>query len=293
LTLPWGETGGLGVTDDALLRIGDFSRASWLSIKSLRAYHEAGLLVPAEVDARTGYRSYTVAQLGDAAIIRKLRQLDVPLEAIRGVLDARDPAVTRKVLAEHGAVLETRLADTQTAVEQLYAALDSPGLHTPVHRRYEPARTILTFSGTVTEPEWLPFLARARRLLYDSARTAGAVVDGPFGACYPPMLEDDTQDVLAFVPLASAPLLSSATRSEGVAVGELPATEVAVISHGGHYDDLEDTYRELGSWAATLGEPSDLAVRELYLVGPDDTDDPHQYRTEICWPIRTSPPQET
>jgi DNA-binding transcriptional MerR regulator len=180
------------VTDDALLRIGDFSRASWLSIKSLRAYHEAGLLVPAEVDARTGYRSYTVAQLGDAAIIRKLRQLDVPLEAIRGVLDARDPAVTRKVLAEHGAVLETRLADTQTAVEQLYAALDSPGLHTPVHRRYEPARTILTFSGTVTEPEWLPFLARARRLLYDSARTAGAVVDGPFGACYPPMLEDDT-----------------------------------------------------------------------------------------------------
>jgi len=32
------------------LRIGPFSRASSLSIKALRAYHEQGLLVPAEVE---------------------------------------------------------------------------------------------------------------------------------------------------------------------------------------------------------------------------------------------------
>ena len=50
---------------DALLRIGDFSRASSLSVKALRAYHETGLLVPADVDPRTGYRSYSVAQLND------------------------------------------------------------------------------------------------------------------------------------------------------------------------------------------------------------------------------------
>ena len=115
------------MTDDAFLRIGPFSRASWLSIKALRAYHEAGLLVPAEVDTHTGYRSYSTAQLADAAVIRRLRQLDVPLEAIRQVLDARDPAVTRKILTEHGAVLEDRLAETQRAVDDLYAALDAPG----------------------------------------------------------------------------------------------------------------------------------------------------------------------
>jgi DNA-binding transcriptional MerR regulator len=92
--------------ENGLLRIGEFSRASWLSVKALRACHESGLLVPAEVDPATGYRSYTVAQLTDAAIIRRLRQLDLPLEAVRAVLDSRDPDVTRKLLAEHGAVLE-------------------------------------------------------------------------------------------------------------------------------------------------------------------------------------------
>lgn len=39
--------------DDALLAIGMFSRASSLSIKTLRAYHEAGILVPASVDRST------------------------------------------------------------------------------------------------------------------------------------------------------------------------------------------------------------------------------------------------
>jgi DNA-binding transcriptional MerR regulator len=281
--------------DEALLRIGPFSRASWLSIKALRAYHEAGLLVPAEVDPRTGYRSYTAAQLADAAIIRKLRQLDVPLEAIRELLEARDPTVTRKVLTEHGAVLEERLATTQRAIDDLYAALETPALHTPVHRRHEPARTVLTLAGSVTESEWSSFLDRARRLLTDAANATGAVVDGVFGGCYPPLLDDDSQDVLAFLPVASAPLLSIATRSTGVTIGQLPATDVAVIHHLGDYDDLEDTYRDLGSWVATHGEPTELPVRELYLVGPGDTDDPNEYRTEICWPIRTpsSPEQET
>ena len=134
--------------DAGLLLIGPFSRASYLSIKALRAYHEAGLLVPAVVDPRTGYRSYSVAQLTDAAVIRRLRALDVPLEAIGQILEARDPEMTRKVLQEHGAVLEQRLAATQRAVDELYAALDVPTSHTPVHVRHEPARLALTVSET-------------------------------------------------------------------------------------------------------------------------------------------------
>ena len=77
--------------DDELLPIGMFSRASSLSIKTLRAYHESGILVPARVDPQTGYRSYRVDQLADAAIVQRLRALDLPLEQVQQVLDARDP----------------------------------------------------------------------------------------------------------------------------------------------------------------------------------------------------------
>ena len=96
------------MSDPPMLRIGPFSRASSLSIKALRFYHETGLLVPAVVDPETGYRSYSPAQLIDAAVIHRLRDLDVPLDSIREVLTARDPAVTQKVLAEHAAQIEAR-----------------------------------------------------------------------------------------------------------------------------------------------------------------------------------------
>jgi DNA-binding transcriptional MerR regulator len=71
-----------------LLTIGVFSRASSLSIKTLRTNHATGILVPAQVDRFSGYRSHTADQLADAAIIRRLRALHVPLEVVRQVLVA-------------------------------------------------------------------------------------------------------------------------------------------------------------------------------------------------------------
>src|ERR1043165_9819655 len=42
------QTRSVSAVNQGLLPIGLFSRASQLSIKTLRAYHEAGILVPAE-----------------------------------------------------------------------------------------------------------------------------------------------------------------------------------------------------------------------------------------------------
>jgi DNA-binding transcriptional MerR regulator/effector-binding domain-containing protein len=271
---------------EPLLRIGEFSRASSLSIKTLRAYHETGLLVPAAIDRDTGYRSYTVGQLTDAAIIRGLRELDVPLEQIRTVLAARDPAVTHKVLAEHGAVLEARLATIQHQVDELYRALEAPAIHTPAERRFEPAQIILRVSGTVNEDSWLPFLERAHGVLHDAARAAGCVITGSFGGCYPTQLEDDAQDVDAYLPIEEPSLLPASSLEAGVSIDELPGTDVAVLTHHGSYDGVVDTYRHLGAWVAEHADPADLPVREIYVVGATETDDVDALHTEILWPIR-------
>jgi DNA-binding transcriptional MerR regulator len=72
------------------LTIGDFSRATHLTVKSLHHYHESGLLVPAQVDSRTGYRRYATDQIQVAQIIRRFRDLDMPLDEIRAILSAPD-----------------------------------------------------------------------------------------------------------------------------------------------------------------------------------------------------------
>jgi DNA-binding transcriptional MerR regulator len=78
----------------AALTIGDFSRATHLSVKTLRHYHRVGLLTPADVDAGTGYRRYTTDQIPTAQVIRRFRDLDMPLDQIHAVLGRDMPKVT-------------------------------------------------------------------------------------------------------------------------------------------------------------------------------------------------------
>lgn len=68
---------------DDLLPIGTFSERSGLSVKRLRTYAAAGVLVPAAVDPTTGYRYYSPNQLRRAHFIDLLRQAGMPLADIR------------------------------------------------------------------------------------------------------------------------------------------------------------------------------------------------------------------
>jgi PPM family protein phosphatase len=69
----------------ALMSSGEFALASGLSRKALRLYDELGLLTPARVDPRSGYRFYAAAQLEQARLVAWLRRLGMPLATIRSV----------------------------------------------------------------------------------------------------------------------------------------------------------------------------------------------------------------
>src|SRR4029077_15252899 len=90
-----------------------FSRITFLSVKTLRHYHRVGLLEPAEVDPVTGYRRYTSAQIPIAQVIRRFRDLDMPLDDIGLVLQAPDQTTRSQLIAAHLTRLEENLAETQ------------------------------------------------------------------------------------------------------------------------------------------------------------------------------------
>src|SRR5689334_11902416 len=101
------------------LAIGDFSRMTHLTVKALRHYHEIGLLIPSEVDAVSGYRFYEPGQVRTAQLIRRLRDLGMPLDEIRSVLEAPDVASRGRLLAEHTARMEAELVAAQATVASL------------------------------------------------------------------------------------------------------------------------------------------------------------------------------
>jgi DNA-binding transcriptional MerR regulator len=274
----------VSVVNDGLMTIGTFSRASLLSIKALRAYHEAGILVPARVDPATGYRSYHATQLTDAAVIQRLRALDVPLDRVREVVRARDPAVTQRVLTEHTAAMQARLDDVTRIVSELQAGVGLPAAHTPVHVRDEPAAHTLAVRGEVSESTFAAFLDGAYTELGAMVDRLGAAPVGPTGALYPPEIsDDDAEPVEAFVPVGTAMALPDARGR--VVVSEVPSARVAVLVHVGRYETIGDSYRTLGAWVAHNAAPANQPVREIYVVSFGETDDPERFRTEIHWPL--------
>ena len=80
--------------------IGEFARRSRLSLKALRLYDELGVLVPSPVDQATGYRYYDVGQVDEACLVVMLRQLQLPLAAIKELL-ACDPVDAAERIAAH------------------------------------------------------------------------------------------------------------------------------------------------------------------------------------------------
>ena len=80
--------------------IGEFARRSRLSLRALRLYAERGVLVPSRVDQASGYRYYVAAQLDEARLVVMMRELQLPLAAVKELL-ACDPADAAARIAEH------------------------------------------------------------------------------------------------------------------------------------------------------------------------------------------------
>ena len=62
--------------------IGEFSQVTGLSVKTLRFYHEKGILIPSSVDDSTGYRFYDPEKIEKARVIMQLRRMEFSIEDI-------------------------------------------------------------------------------------------------------------------------------------------------------------------------------------------------------------------
>lgn len=114
-------------TPEPLLTISAFARAVDLAPSTLRYYDEAGLLTPAEVDPRTGYRYYTPDLERRATLIRRMREVGLSVDAMRLVLAGGHDEATR-ILRAHVEGAHRSAARATEVVDEILAALDAaPG----------------------------------------------------------------------------------------------------------------------------------------------------------------------
>jgi DNA-binding transcriptional MerR regulator len=266
----------------AKLSIGDFSRMTYLSVKALRHYHDVGVLEPAEIDPANGYRFYLPSQVGMAQMIRRLRELGMPLDEVRSIVLAPDADTRDAALIAHLRRMEAQLEATQQTVASLRTLLQQPDDTLPVTERAIPATPALAIRERVTAVDAIAWWMEAFTLLHRTVNQNGGRRGGPDGALFPAeFFEDEEGEVTVFVPVEGA--FAGALPSR-VAATVVPGIRAAVAVHDGPFADLDRTYGALGTWVLERSAGAPGPIREYYLP-TGDPDDLLAHTTEVCWPL--------
>jgi DNA-binding transcriptional MerR regulator len=235
-----------------LMPIGEFARLARLTVKAVRHYDAEGLLVPASVDAHSGYRFYRAEQVRTATTIALLRGLDVPLPVVREVLEATDGAAVAAALARQRERLAAELARREQVLRSLDALLLAPErVHYDVAVAERPPVRLDGVSGRVRADA----LDEDTGALCRAALESGAVRGRePLVAVFPLDLADEFA-VTVGVPAAYADTV-------------LPGGAWATTLHVGPYAELPLAYTALLEHVRALGHGVAGPVTETYLTDP-------------------------
>jgi DNA-binding transcriptional MerR regulator len=263
---------------------GAFARLAQVSVRTLHHYDEIGLLAPAQVDDRTGYRWYSADQLARLHRILALRDLgfslseiqpivdeEVSLDELRGMLRLRRSEASGRIAAE-----AERLARVEARLRQIEDE-HSPSVYDVVVKPLEPLRLAgLRARSPAFGNETLgPIFCRLFGDLHARLARVDVTPTGPSVALYYDSDDADTPiDVVAAVPIGSQHVSAA-----DVEVLDLPSIPRAVATiHRGNMNRVERGYEALLRWTEQTGERVDGYSREVYL---DCDHEPETWITEL------------
>ncbi|MCA9100492.1 MAG: MerR family transcriptional regulator [Planctomycetales bacterium] len=266
--------------------IGEFSRVTGLTVKTLRFYHERGLLEPAAVDPASGYRYYDERNVQRAAVIRALRDLEVPLDDVAVVLaDCSDDVDLVEYLGRH----RHTIAEKARHYEDLLAKIDQV---VTAQRKTEEATAMRDQVFEPCEREIEPQLVAGVRFqgkysdvgpVFGSlARQLGRHIAGkPLCLYYDGDYREDDADIEACFPIRKQVPVN------GADVRELLGGRCVTLLHHGPYEQLGRSYAVVLKYARDHGYDVALPTREVYVKGPGMIfpGNPKRYLTEIVLPI--------
>ncbi|NVI96939.1 MerR family transcriptional regulator [Myxococcus sp. AM009] len=261
-----------------LYSIGETSRITGLTVKALRFYQEKGLLEPSRVDPSSGYRYYTERDIALAHTLRALRDLQLSLEEIQGVLAELGRGDS---LAEQLARVRARLAEEAASAQRSVLALDT------LLRHQAQAEAYLRAPPPLLERRLPPVrvaVHRARGRYSDAsvvfprlfAACGPHVAGAPFCLLHEAEYREHDADLSWCVPLAPG------ATPAGVSIEELPEVQAVVLVHSGAPDSVGPSWARLFAHLHARERTPTLPLRETYLrVG---TTDGTSWLTELALP---------
>ena len=267
--------------------IGEFAAFGRVSVRMLRHYDAIGLLQPAWVDERTGYRRYSPDQLRRLLRIVELRRLGLGLERIALVFAADDEeAALRDALQTRLAELEVSIAGDTARLARIRRRLrllegTETMSETVQYRAVEPVAVYaLTGVAPGMGPENVgpvvgPLIEQLDRVLLDAGREI--VEPGIFW--YEP---GDGEEMIVHVSYTAE---AEPRTGPGYELVELPRiATAATILHRGDMEGIGDTWSALVDQLTADGYRMTGPSREVYLHAEGHIPQP-DWITELQVPV--------
>ena len=265
-----------------MLKIGEFSKLSRISIRMLRHYDDIGLLKPAEIDDITGYRYYHEEQLFMAGRITSLKDMGFALADIIKILDNYDnKEMMEEFLLKRQKELSKLSEETQYKLMLLETARKrlrkEQNMNYDVTIKTIPERYAATVHMVVPHYE-------DEGLLWSCLHECGPLV--PAEPCYAiaEFLDNEYKEENVDI-VVSMSVKGEYQDTEHVKFKNLPAVKVASTIVKGSYEQMTDAYAAVISWINSNGYKMNGAMFNIYHVSPAQTQNPDEYVTEVCFPV--------
>ena len=269
-----------------MLKIGEFSKLSRVSVRMLRHYDEIGLLKPAQIDRFTDYRYYREDQLPIAGRIAALKDMGFSLADIVKILAVYDDreqlerffSARRKDLVALSRDTAHRLTLLDAAQRRLRKEED---MRYNVTIKTIPERYAATVRMTIPRYEdegmiWSVLAAETARMRLteaDPCLCAVTYLDGEY--------KEENVEMLAWKTVKG-----TYPDTEHVRFCTLPEVTVASCVYQGSYTQIVDVYASVVAWMEENGYEAAGPMFNIYHVSPHETRNPEEFVTEVCYPAR-------
>ncbi len=266
-----------------MYRIGDFSKMSKTTIKTLRYYDEIGLLKPKETDSFTGYRMYSTSQLNDLHKIYALKQAGLMVEEIRSIINGAD---SNAILQKRKKEILEKLKETNNQLSALEFILNG-----------KQEENTMNYVARIKEiPECIVYSIKMKVASYNDYFALVPPIGETILAKYPDLkctvseycylnyLDNEYKEKDFNVELCES-VDKLKPDFDNVQFKKTDKITVASVMHKGPYSTIRSAYAYILKWVEENGYKQADVPRESVIDGIWNKDSEDEWLTEVQIPI--------
>jgi len=258
-----------------MYKIGEFSRVTQLSIKTLRYYHEIELLVPSHIE-NSGYRYYDEANFKTAKLIILLKDFEFNIKEIQEILSQYEDASDLKYyLLEKNELIQEKI----NHYKKLQNKIDAfESLEEEMTMKLETVKTITTNDQLIAS---ITYTGKYEEVGIYIGQLFKAIKNNASGKPFCIYHDDDYKEENALIEVC-VPIKRKLSYKD-IEVKTLLGGKSLSLMHIGPYTKLSLSYKVLTDYIKEHNIEPQSKIREHYIKGPGMLlkGNPEKYQTEI------------